>query len=360
MKTEVISEQQGVFLVSFFVIGSAIVISIGGQAGRDVWIAIFLGMCIAIPLLAIYARLHVLLPGKDLFDILEFALGKFLGKIVGILYTSFAINLGAIVLRDFGEFLTTVALTETPQLVPVAVLGLLCAWGVKEGIEVLGRWSSIFFRVVLVIFVVTLTLISPEIELKHLQPFFYYGITPVLLGAFSTISFPFAETIMFPMIFATFLKKKSPYKMYLFGLIIGGIILTLFGLVEIAIIGPELYENWYFPGYQAVARINIRDFLQRLEIIAALVFLIGGFVKTSICLLAASRGVAKVLGFDDYRFITTPLAAHMVVMSFWLYDSIMEMNTWTHYVWPKYAFPFQVGIPVTIWIICEIKKKLGQ
>ena len=208
MKTEVISEQQGVFLVSFFVIGSAIVISIGGQAGRDVWIAIFLGMCIAIPLLAIYARLHVLLPGKDLFDILEFALGKFLGKIVGILYTSFAINLGAIVLRDFGEFLTTVALTETPQLVPVAVLGLLCAWGVKEGIEVLGRWSSIFFRVVLVIFVVTLTLISPEIELKHLQPFFYYGITPVLLGAFSTISFPFAETIMFPMIFCDLSEKE--------------------------------------------------------------------------------------------------------------------------------------------------------
>ena len=133
--------------------------------GRDVWIAIFLE-CIAIPLLAIYARLHITSRQRPLIFLIH--------------QESFWENSWYFILRlqsmgayakRFWRISTTVALTETLNLFSRS-FRITCAWGVKEGIEVLGRWSSIFC--VLCYDFVTLTLISPEIELKHLQPFFYY------------------------------------------------------------------------------------------------------------------------------------------------------------------------------------------
>ena len=116
----------------------------------------------------------------------------------------------------------------------------------------------------------------------------------------------------------------------------------------------------YFPSYVAISRVNIGNFLQRLEISVTIVFILSGFIKISICLLAATKGVSKLFGCKDYRFLVTPVGLLMVNLAYLVYDSIMEMFEWAQEIWPYYAFPFQVVLPLIILIAVEVKARLQK
>lgn len=60
----------------YFIIGSTLVIGSTKEAQQDVWISILIGMAIAMPMVAIYARIIKLYPNKNLFDITEELFGK--------------------------------------------------------------------------------------------------------------------------------------------------------------------------------------------------------------------------------------------------------------------------------------------
>ena len=144
----------------------------------------------------IYAKILSLFPGKDLFDILEYVLGKFLGKVISILYIWFAVHLGALILRNFGKFINTVLLQETPLIIPTVCGTILYIWGVKSGIEVLGRWGELALPLLIFLIALTLLLLIPNMETNNIRPVLFKGIKPVFQCAFSVFTFPFAETVL--------------------------------------------------------------------------------------------------------------------------------------------------------------------
>jgi spore germination protein KB len=104
----------------------------------------------------------------------------------------------------------------------------------------------------------------------------------------------------------------------------------------------------------------VGDFLQRLEIIPAVALLTGGFVKISICLLASTRGVSKLFNCEEYRFLVTPVGLLMLNLAYLVYDNIVEMMAGIAEVWTFYAFPFQVILPLIIWVGAEITVHRGK
>ncbi|MFT9494393.1 GerAB/ArcD/ProY family transporter [Anaerosolibacter sp.] len=355
MNKEVISDKQGIVLTILFVWGSSLVIGSGAGAKREVWLAILMGMTGGILLSFIYARILYLFPQQNLFDIVLHIFGKYIGRLVIVVYSWFAFHLGALVLRNFGEFINTVALPETPMIVPMIFLCLLCIWISKEGIEVLGRWGELFIIFLGMIMVVTMSFSTTEMEINHIRPFLLEGWAPVLKGTLSSLTFPFGETVILLMVLSCLKRRKSAFKTYSIGILIAGLILTVFGARNILVLGSEKAATIYFPSYAAVSRINVAEIFTRLEIVVSVSFIIGGMVKISICLMAASRGVAKMAGLDDYRFLVTPVGLLMVNLSYFVYGSIMEMVEWAFEVWEFYALPFQVILPIGIWVAAEIK-----
>ncbi|MCG8500527.1 MAG: endospore germination permease [Firmicutes bacterium] len=354
MHQETISDKQAIMLVMLFIIGTAIVFIPGFEAGKDVWLAVIFSVVMILPFIFMYARLLFLFPGKGLFDILQSVFGKWLGKGLGILYIWFALHLSSLIIRNFGDFVSTVGLRETPSIVSMIGIGLLCAWGVKQGIEVLGRWVEFFLPLLIVIVFGAIFLLMPEMDMNNVRPVLYDGIRPVARGTFSIFSFPFGETIMFTMVFHALKTRQSCYKVYITGVCLTGIVGTLISLTVVLVLGVSGYLNAYFPTYAMVSKLNVGGFLQRVEVIVAVVFLLGGFIKASICLIGASQGVAKVFGLKDYRFIVIPVVLLVLNLAYFHYEDVREMYRWTFAIWPYYAFAFQAIIPVLIWIFAEM------
>jgi spore germination protein KB len=357
MEKEVISERQGIVLFILFLIGSTFLIGTGGQAKQDSWISIIIAVAGSSVILLLYSKILSHYPGKDLFDILQIVFGKYIGKFLCIFMIWFAFHDGTLVTRNLSEFTNVHVLPDTPVVVPMLFFIALCIWGVKEGIEVLGRWSEFFVIIVISTFLFITILSITQMDIDRLKPILDNGFTPILKGAFSAFSFPFGETVVFTMVFSNINKGGNYNKVFIVGLLIGGLLIFIAVSRNILVLGAEELSNTYFPSYSAVSLIHIGEPLQRLEMTVTIVFIVCVFIKVNMCLLAVSKGIVKVFGFNDYRFIVTPVALLMLEFSFFIYKNTMEMTDWAFKAWPYYSLLFEVIIPLIIFIAVEVKGK---
>jgi spore germination protein KB len=360
MSDEVISSSQKKACIVMFLFGSTLVLGTGAGAKKDVWLAVLIAIIVAVPVNWIYAKIHSSYMDKDLFDIYEIVFGKYIGKILSIIYIWFAFQLGGLVIINFDNFITTIGPNETPTIVwSIIITGLSC-YAAKLGIEVLGRWSGFFLKMLLLLIAITFTLSTSKFQFNNVRPILYEGVQPVMKGAFSSLTFPFAEVVIFLMVLSGFKEKNEPIKVYLSALALGGFCIFILGARNILVLGEAALSRSYFPSYLAVSRINIGEFLQRLEIAVSVSFLSTGFVKISVCLLAASKGISKLFNLQDYRFIVIPVGIAMINFASSQYESVMEARRWAFEVWPYYAFPFQVVIPLLTLIAIKLRKKAAN
>ncbi|WFD11088.1 GerAB/ArcD/ProY family transporter [Tepidibacter hydrothermalis] len=357
MNKEVISDKQGISIVILFIIGSTSIFVMGLEAKQDVWLAFILAILMVLPMLIIYSRLHYIFPHKDLFDILEICFGKFIGKIMILLYTWFVFFFASDILVNYGQFIRIVNLQNTPQIIPIISLCILCAWGIKEGIEILGKWAEFFVLIPIISFFIMIILLIPDMNIDNITPILGEGFKPVLKGAFSAFTFPLVQIVVFTMGFFSFKTKKSPYKIYIIGLLIGGIFVSILSITNILVIGVNTATNVYYPTHATASKVELGNLFQGAEVIVFLTFILGGFIKISILLLCICKGITKVFGYKDYRFIITPISLLVINLSYFQYDSILYYYEFNTDIWPYYHFPFQVIFPIIIWITAEIKKK---
>lgn len=355
MFKELISDKQGISLVSLFIMGSSLVLGTGASAKKDAWISIILSIMFSLIIISIYARILYKNKGKDFYDISIDFFGKFFGKIIVIIYIWFSIHLASLILRNFGEFIMNTSLENTPFIVSMILISVLCIFVLKQGIEVLGRWSSLVLILVVIVIIGSISLSIPLIDINNIRPILSNGLKPVLKASYSIFSFPFGETVLFLLIFSSFKNENSPYKIFIYGLLIGGFSIFVTSISELMVLGENFYTTLFFPAYQAVGRISIGEFIERAEIIAGIALLGGGFIKLSICILAASNGITKLIDNKDYRFIVTPVVLLTLNLSYFIYDSINQMFDWAFNTWVYYALPFQLIIPILVFIITEIK-----
>lgn len=356
MQKERITDKEAICLFIIFVIGSSLIIGIGSGAKNDAWLAIIAGVLMAIPMILVYCRILSIFQDKDIFSILDIIFGRIVGKLFAALFSLYAFHLGALVVRNFGEFINTIAMPETPMFLPMLCMGITCIIAARSGIEVMGRTATYFIPIIFFILLAVQLLGIPQLKLNYIKPLLGHGIAPVITAGFAVFSFPFAETVLFTGAFSGLKTKKSSYRIYFLGLLIIAPIIIMTTVRNIAVLG-NLGDDYYFPSYAAVSAINIDDFIQRIEVTVSFVFVFGVLVKTSICLLVASKGISRIFNLNNYRSVVIQIGLLMIFFAYTVYDSSMEMKYWATKVYPYYAFPIQVILPIFIWIFAEIKAK---
>ncbi|WP_432664356.1 endospore germination permease [Wukongibacter baidiensis] len=357
MNKGAISDREGISLIVLFLIGSSSVFVMGLEAKKDLWLADIIAMLMALAMAYIYARLHYLFPKKDLYDILELCFGKLIGRAIQLILIFFFYYWTADVMVNYGSFINAVSLDETPKIIPMMVLAVLCAWGISNGIKVMGRWSELFLIMpCFILLILTLSLI-PKMNYRNLLPIMGEGIKPVLAGAFDAFSFPFGQIFAFSIVFTNFKSRKSPYKVYFSGLIFAGIILLITALIGILVLGAEDAGSTHYPTYATASRVEIGDLFQRIEVLVAISFVLGGFIKVGILLQCTCVGISKAFDFNDYKFLIIPIMLLVINLSYFQYDSIIHYNRFQADTWLYFTFPFQVILPIIIWIAAEIRKK---
>ncbi|MCB2353494.1 GerAB/ArcD/ProY family transporter [Clostridium estertheticum] len=356
MKNEAISERQATILIILFSLGNSLLIGSGTQAKQDAWIAVIIAIPFSIILVLMFSKILSLYPGKDLFDILPLVMGKYIGNLLSILMIWFFFHDAALIFKIIAEFTNTLVFADTPVVVPMIFFAMLVIWSLKAGIEVLGRWAEFFSWVIISIVLIVPLLSIPQMDINRLKPILNSGVTPLLKGVFSSFTYPFGQIVVFTTIFSNISKVKNYKKSFIVGILISGGLIAVTVLRNILVLSNDTISREYFPSSMAVGIIRL-GLLQRLELTVIIVFLVCAFIKVSIATFAVCNGISKVLGFDDYKFIATPIVFLMLNFSFFVTKSTMESHFWISNIWQYYSFPFEVIIPFVVFIVAEIRNK---
>ena len=357
MKSEVISDAQGISLIVMFLGGTTSLLTLGISAKQDFWIAILLAVAISVPVYLMFARLHKSFPGKNLFDIIELCFGKIIGKILILLFTLFCLDEGTEVIINMAQFTNSTFLSDTPRIVLTISMILLGIWAVKQGIEVFGRWARIVCIPFCATIIISVLLLIPSMDINNMLPVFNQDVQSIFKGTYLTFSFPFGEIFAISIIFSRFRTPKTSYKVYMSGLFIGMIIPLLLSASNVLVLGTDDAAAYFHPAYFALRRIALGNFLQRIEVLSSVVYLLGSFVKVTIYLFAISIGVSKLFQFDDHRFIVIPAGLIIMNLSYFYFVDMLAFWEYAEKVWVYYAIPMETVIPLLIFVVAEIRKK---
>ncbi len=81
-------------------------------------------------------------------------------------------------------------------------------------------------------------------------------------------------------------------------------------------------------------------------------------IQGSIIIYAACIRVSQIFKLDNYKPLVMPISIIVIAMSLWVIDSVFEQLSWGEEVYPYYALPFQVFIPILVLIFSIIKNKM--
>jgi spore germination protein KB len=349
-----VSLKQAVSTVILFLFGSSLVVGINTSTKQDSWISFLISMVMIMPVIFVYGRIAKLYPDKDIFEISIDLFGKAFGKLIIILISVYALHHGALVTRNFSEFFQAVTLRDTPQLMIIIIFCFVAVYLVRSGTGALGRWSVIILPLVFIMIAFTIIFALPVMNFDYVKPVGGQGIKKIFYGSTRSFSFPLGETVLFLAIINSRREKDSPYKLFYYGIIIGGLVLTLAILRNLTILGCDNVSDSYYPSYLAARIINIGNFFTRIEGTISANFILAGLTKVAVSLFAATKGAARIFNMNDYKKLVIPMGLLMIALCDILYKSAIEMFLFIE-VYFFYAIPFQIIIPVIIWIAAEIK-----
>jgi spore germination protein KB len=361
MEKAKISATQLFVLVVLFEMGSAILVGIASDAKQDAWIAVMLGLVGGLMIFLVYHRLYVYYPDLPLTSYVQKITGKWLGRFIGLLYIVYFMYLASRVLRDFGELLSTTIYNNTPLFVINTLMIITIIYAVHKGFEVIARVGELYFGVVYITAILGMLLIvfSGLIHLGNLKPILENGLKPVMKTFLTqTINFPFGEMVVFTMLLPFLRDKKKAKIVCLSGMILSGINITITVVVNISVLGVALFQRSTFPLLTTVGRIQIAEFIERLDVLFMLYLIIGGFFKIAIYYYAAVAGAADIFQFSNQRKLGFPMGIIVLFASITIASNYSEHIKEGLVVVPLYLhWPFQIIIPSMLLIIAFFRNR---
>ncbi|QPQ30737.1 GerAB/ArcD/ProY family transporter [Lysinibacillus sp. JNUCC 51] len=364
MEKEIISSRQFMIITLLCSIGTAILISpasVTSVAKQDAWIAAIISAVLSLLLIKLYVTVGKQTPTLTFVEANEKILGRFFGKItsIGFIILSF-ISAGEL-LYFIGIFMKTEIMPETPMMAFAFLFSIIIIYAAFLGIEVFARSAEILFAMFILIFIVFVVCISPSVHMENLQPIMETPAKSLFLSIIRLMgifSFPLVILLMiFP---STVNVHESAQKGFYIGTILGGIVLIAIITLATLVLGPENTASRTFPSYSLAQRISIGNFLQRIEVIMAAMWIISIYIKTFMFFYAGVIGIAQICKIKNHRPLILPFGLIILGLSQIVHPNIIHSDIYNRETWPIFSFFFAILLPLVLLLVAKIRKINGN
>lgn len=344
-------------LMFIFEMGTALVVSYGTNARKDAWLASLLALCRGIVLFYIFHFLYRQYPNLLFTGYIRELFGKYLGWIVGLLYCLHFLYICGRNVRELGDLLVSSTLSETRLLAINLTLVLVICYVIHLGIEVVGRTAEVFMVVLLLLGAAGnfFVLVSGDVDFHQIRPFLERGWKPIFTTAFPhLLIFPFGEMIAFTMLLPYLNRPQLAKRAWLAAMISSGMILSWTVLLNTSVLGVDVMQRSVFPTLTAVGKVNLFDFIERLDAIVVFTLLITVFFKASIYLYAAVLEIADLFKLKTYRQILLPIGTIVIFLSLAMASSFSEQGEegfLNHYL----SLALLIVVPMLMLVVSVIR-----
>jgi spore germination protein KB len=354
-----ISHFQLGIVIFMFTLGNAILLTpsiIVAIAKQDGWMSFLLSIIVDVLLITLWVGLFKKYPDGTIIQNSERILGKWLGKIIGLMYVGFFLYVSALTLRDIGDFITTNILVETPIQFVHIIFMVTAIYSAFLGLEVIARVSEIFLPWVIGIFVVTSLMLLKEMDLSRILPMLPDGWQTPVKGVYSRIGFPISEMVVFLMVFPFVDRPNQIRKYFIRSMIFVAIFGSLITIMCISVLGVDITARSTYAVFDLAKEIHIGNFFERVEVLVGVIWIVTVFVKLSLCFYAANLASAQLFNLKSYRFTILPYGFMVTALSMFVFHNIAEAISFIKGAYPIFGLFYGLFIPALLLIIAKVRK----
>jgi spore germination protein KB len=306
-----------------------------GPANQDTWIvalmAIVYVIILFIPLLFLINKFK----GATLNEFVEKIMGKFIGKVICFIFSLFFLFCYSACMLMILLFVNSHLFPQTPIWYTII---------------------TIIFFFVMGIDIMDLNILKPVLKDSS---FWELNRGAFLTGARVSEIFIIA-------VFSVFLDKKENINKITFKSILLYLVLFLLILFPtVLVLGIDVAKHSWNPYFLYTRLVRAYDFIQRVEALNTLAWLLGSMLKLSIYSYMASQVLSDIFNIKSYKKMVIPVSvlAFIVCSTPALVNSALIIELRSDRIFPWIVFPVVFVLPVIIVIVYFIKniaKKLKQ
>lgn len=360
MQNVKINPYQFLVLVTLFSLGTSILIIpsvLAEGAKQDAWIAAIFGILIGIFVIWLYCLIAQWFPNLSFVQISEKILGKWIGKAISLLFVGMAFIYAAGLLYYSGTFLNLNLMPNTPMIALNLLLGGAIIIGVRLGIETIARSAEIFIFFFFALLILLVLFILPQIKVENLQPVFEAGPLQIVESSIALIEVTSVNAIVLLMIFPACINNlKQAKKSFYIGYLIGGLVIIILTFLSIAVLGPYSTAAEFHPSYELAKRINVGNFIQRIEALMAGLWIIALYIKATLYFYASVLGLAQIFNMKDYMPLTIPFGIAIVALSLVMFPSVVYQQQWNATIAIYYSYSIGILLPLLLIIVNAVRK----
>jgi spore germination protein KB len=293
---------------------------------------------------------------------LEEHLGKWPGKLLGLLYVPFFILVCAYTLRVFTDFIETNVLPGTPISVFIVVLLLVSFLVLKIGLNALPRVCVAVTIIGLPFsFLIGLLALGEQPDWGNLLPLGYMQLSHFFLATTATSAVVFKVMPVLTLGFFVSPGEKPLIFKTLFQVVISYVLLmVLLTVATIVNLGGEAARFFSFPAFSAIRLISIGRFIQNIDIVFIGIWILGIFAVLALFWFMMAYTTQECLGLSDYRFLLAPSALIIGVLAVQLAPNIIVLEKTIREIIPASYLAFFLVIPLLTWVVMRLKRWLGR
>ncbi|MCP3773155.1 endospore germination permease [Paenibacillus sp. MZ04-78.2] len=343
VNTQIINQRQLSWLVGSLLIGGGL-LSIQHDLIRishmDTWFVYLLPTVYILFISYVFAQLSMRLPGKHLFEINFILFGRWFGMLANMVVL---IHVWFILLRDlrmFGKFIGTLLLPNTPEEMLVLLLVVMLMFYGRTSAEVISRVNDLFFPVFFALTFMLPFLLSNEMSFRLLQP--VLTTSPKQLGYAGLLSIGWYGDIIIAGAFLHMIwNSRQVHSALRHGSLMATALLSLFLLMEVSVLGPNIPGNLIYPNYSLVQHIQITDFLDRMDLLILSIWFPIIVGKMIFIYLAFLIGITSLIRQRDYTLINSPVSLFLLVTTILAFKSTPEVFSFGNYSSPVFVLSYQ-------------------
>lgn len=328
------------------------------EAGRSGYLSPLWSVVATIPLTAIIILLIKSYPGLNIYEIMLQLVGKFLSKLLILLYLIWILLL---ITAKVTSYSTTLQLTLMPRSRAdffMGILAVLVYYALIRGVKTVFRFSELSLGTVLVLFTIlfisALTRIRSDYLLPvstiHLKSTILASKNVIVVGGNIIIALFFADK------FGISVTKEQLRKLW-FGVFTFTILAFAVTFFTFGISGTSLTAQLPFPFYIAVKSISFFNIFERFEVLVTIVCVLSDFISVSVFTILLLRCFQWLFNLKEYNFLGIPIAMVIFYLTYFISSTQFEFHYLYRFLIVNLNLLFQYAIPFLLALLCLIKRK---
>ena len=354
--------QEAISLITIIIVTGGVCFtspsSVAGYVGTAAWYMTLISAATAALGFTFVYLLLKRFPGKNIVEIFEITLGRFLGFIFsGLLLALFLLS-PATILREFTEVSKVYVFPLSPPsyimglfIIGVMLLGIL-------GLETQARFSRLVAPILLVTFVVGLILASQNYDLYKLTPILGYGIKRTIYHGL-TRSSVYGYAVILAVIASSLQGTKHIKKIGYISIVASGILVSAATLAFTLTFPYYTAKEVTAPLYQMMALVDYGRFFQRFDALFFFVWDISTLITVSLELYIAASIYCKMFRIQNIKPVIIPFSIIMFTIALIPKDFGTLMSGYDNLI-REYGWTVFYILPIIALIAAKLRGKKGE